>query len=179
MNLYITYENLKQKISVPDNTDFTLFIDTFYTEQIEWAKKHGRDTSKIRKRTPQEILSIFSSKELKNYNEFRDHNQQPLQSVNEDDELYYEGFTAKSIIDNSQHEKIEKDLMVSELHDKLIAGGLSEEQYQLILTCIDRQEEERLEDVADFMGISVDALNMRLQRARSKFEKITGKPLVF
>ena len=69
--------------------------------------------------------------------------------------------------------------MVSELHDKLIAGGLSEEQYQLILTCIDRQEEERLEDVADFMGISVDALNMRLQRARSKFEKITGKPLVF
>ncbi len=179
MTLYLTYGNVKQRIIVPENTDFTLFIDTFYAEQVEWAIKHGRDVSRIKRKTPQEILNILSKKELDDFNEFRDRHVQPLQSVDEDDDRYDEGFIAGSIADDSQRIETEKKQMSAELHDKLIAGGLSEDQYQLILTCIDRQEEERLEDVADFMGISVDALNMRLQRIKTRFEKITGNPLVF
>lgn len=53
MTLYIQVENVKQKITVPDDTDFTLMIETYYQKQVDWAKAHGKDSSIITKKTPQ------------------------------------------------------------------------------------------------------------------------------
>jgi len=101
MKLYFKKNNSNLVFSVPDDTDFTLFIDSFHAEQVETAIRKGRDPSTIHKKTPQQILNALDDADHEKDTEYYEHNVQPdaLQTENCDEDGFsvYDSIYASDI----------------------------------------------------------------------------------
>ena len=178
MRLFVYCEGKQIVFNVPDDTDFTFMIEDFYEERVRQAKAKGRDVSKIQPEMPQQILDRLYKPERVSDRKFITHNIQPsaLLSSEYDDG---EEFPDYIVEENQLSSLMEQEESLMELHNQLIAGGLSEEQFSLLLSDAERTEEETQEDLASFMGLDIDVFRMRLMRARKKAEEILKTALFF
>lgn len=178
MRLFVYFEGKQIVFNVPDDTDFTFMIQDFYEEQLKQAKAKGRDVSNIHPESPQQILDRLYRPERDSDRKFLTHNVQPSALLSADTECG-EDFPEYLLGDNPQTSSLEQEESLKDLHDRLIAGGLSEEQYLLLLSDAERTDEETQEDLASFMGLDIDVFRMRLMRARKKSEEILKSRLFF
>lgn len=171
MRLFLYCEGRQIVFSVPDDTDFSFMIDDFYEEQVNRARAKGQDASKIHPLTPQQILDRLYKSERDSDRKFIAHNIQPSVLLSPDSSEGEE-FPEHLLEDNPLNSSLEQEESLKVLHNRLIAGGLSEEQFVLLMTDAERTAEETQEDLASFMGLDIDVFRMRLMRARRKSEEI-------
>ena len=171
MRLFVYCEGKQIVFNVPDDTDFTFMIEDSYEERVRQAKAKGRDVSKIHPESPQQILDKLYRPERDSDRKFIAHNIQPsaLLSSDSDDG---DDFPECLLKDASLNCSLEQEESLKALHDQLIAGGLSEDQFSLLKADSERTAEETQEDLASFMGLDIDVFRMRLMRARRKSEEI-------
>lgn len=77
MKLYLQFDDVRQTIEVPDDTDFSLMIENYYHGRLIGPTAHGMNPACISRKSPQQILDSMYKSERQKDIEFKSHNIQP------------------------------------------------------------------------------------------------------
>lgn len=170
--------------------DYEPMIEADYRFRVEVAKAKGKDTSNIRRRTPDQIFNSINRTDQRRHRSFyktavkveNDQKReirvfQPVAPMEDADDTPLDMDNLGSYsADHTSEDEINDWIEVYSIKQTLTIGGLEPERIDLLIRC-DVTMDKRKNEIAKEMGIDPQQLTMRLQRTRKVAKKILKTPL--